>query len=331
VSQHVGDLDNAASCVAHEEAAAHLLSILAVEPRAVAHDLHPDFHSTRHALALAARWGVPAIAVQHHHAHLAAVLAEHRRGGPLLGLALDGVGLGSDGAAWGGELLRVEGAGFTRLGHLSPLRLPGGDRAAREPWRMAAAALAAAGRGGEIAQRFADEPAARAVTEMLARGRHAPPSSSLGRCFDAAAGLLGVQRHARFEGQAAMRLEGLAEAHGPVAAERALYTLGPAHELGLGALLARLADEPDPGRGAALFHATLVEALADWVEGAARQSGLRSVAGAGGCFLNAILARGLRKALAARGLELLEAGVVPPNDGGIALGQAWVAQRTLEG
>jgi hydrogenase maturation protein HypF len=211
------------------------------------------------------------------------------------------------------------------MGRLRPLLLPGGDRAAREPWRMAAAALARAGRPGEIAARYADEPAARTVAAMLASGANAPPTSSMGRCFDAAAGLLGVQRRARFEGQAAMRLEGLAAAHGPVAPRQDLYAIGA--ELDLGPLLEHLADETDAGRGAALFHATLVEALADWIDAAVRATGVRRVAAAGGCLLNAILARGLHDALARRGLALLQACAAPPNDGGIALGQAWVAQR----
>ncbi len=331
VSQHIGDLDNAPTCAALEEAAAHLVAILGVEPEVVVHDLHPDFFSTRHAAQLAAHWRVPLRAVQHHHAHVAAVAAEHRVGGPILGLALDGVGMGSDGAAWGGELLYVRGARCERLGRLRPLRLPGGDRAAREPWRMAAAALSLAGRGAEITRRFAGEPAARTVAMMLARPFNAPETSSMGRWFDAAAGLLGVSRRMAFEGQAAMLLEGFAERHGAVAHDASLYAINAANELDLTPLVCRLADERDIGHGAALFHATVVAALADWVTRAAEALDLTAVAGGGGCFLNAILARGLRRSLAWQRIDFLEAQSVPPNDGGLALGQAWVARCAIDG
>jgi len=327
VSQHIGDLDNAPTCSSLVDAVEHLCSILAIEPKIVAHDLHPDFFSTRHAARLARRFEARLLGVQHHHAHVAAVLAEHGEAGPTLGLALDGVGLGNDGGAWGGELLRVDGARFERLGHLRPLRLPGGDVAAREPWRMAAAALACCDRSAEIERRFHDEPAASTVAAMLARGVNAPETSSMGRYFDAAAGLLGVRRRMAFEGQAAMLLEGLADRNGEVAADPALFAVTASRQLDLTALLARLADETDPGFGAALFHATLVAALAEWVSSAAQACGIGKVACAGGCFLNAILARGLRAALAARGITMLEAMAVPPNDGGLSLGQAWVAIR----
>ncbi|HEX9302698.1 MAG TPA: carbamoyltransferase HypF [Casimicrobiaceae bacterium] len=325
VSQHIGDLDNAPTCTMLMETVDHLVSILGVEPEVVAHDLHADFFSTRHAARLAARWNVPARGVQHHHSHIAAVLAEHRRAGPVLGLALDGVGLGTDGAAWGGELLHVDGARCVRVGRLAPLRLPGGDRAAREPWRMAAAALARGNMGAAIASRFADEPAAGAVATMLARGFNAPETSSMGRWFDAAAGLLGVRRRMAFEGQAAMLLEGVAERHGPVAPDCSLYTIDAANELDLTALALRLADERDAGFGAALFHATLVRALADWVTHTTEALDLTTVACGSGCFLNAILSRTLAATLAARNLTVLEARDVPPNDGGLSLGQAWVA------
>jgi hydrogenase maturation protein HypF len=329
LSQHVGDLDNAPTCHALEQTIEHLAAVLDVRPAVVAHDLHPDFFSTRLAARLATRWGAQLVGVQHHHAHVAAVLAEHRRDAPTLGLALDGVGLGDDGSAWGGELLLVDGARSQRLGRLQPLRLPGADRAAREPWRMAAAALWRAGRGDEIATRFADEPAARMVATMLVRNVNAPETSSAGRWFDAAAGLLGVVRRSAFEGQAAMLLEGLAAAHGEVAADDAAYVLTADGALDLTPLVARLAEGDDPGFGAALFHATLVAALTEWLARASRATGTATVALGGGCFLNAILAAGLRRDLHARGLQVLEAQLAPPNDGGLALGQAWVARRVL--
>jgi hydrogenase maturation protein HypF len=160
---------------------------------------------------------------------------------------------------------------------------------------------------------------------MLARGFNAPETSSMGRWFDAAAGLLGVRRRMAFEGQAAMLLEGLAERHGAVAPDCSLYAINAANELDLTALALRLADERDADYGAALFHATLVRALADWVTHAAETLDLTTVACGGGCFLNAILSRTLTSTLAARNLTVLEARDVPPNDGGLSLGQAWVA------
>jgi hydrogenase maturation protein HypF len=323
LSQHIGDLDNVPAARALEEAACHLLQVLDVTPSIVAHDLHPDFHSTRFAAAFAREHGVAAIGVQHHHAHIAAVAAEHGVPGPLLGLALDGVGLGSDGGAWGGELLRVDGAQAMRLGHLRELPLPGGDRAALEPWRMAAAALHLLGRGADIARRF-DRPAAATVARMLERRVHCPLTSSAGRWFDAAAGLLGVRATSSFEGQAPMLLEGLAGRAGAVAPLDGGWRIdqGVLDPL---ALLAWLAEGREPAHGAAVFHATLAAALADWTVQAARAQGLDTVAVGGGCFANRILACALRRRLEEAGLRVLEARQAPPNDGGIALGQAAVA------
>ena len=196
--------------------------------------------------------------------------------------------------AWGGELLYVDGARCERLGRLAPLRLPGGDRAAREPWRMAAAALARAGRGDEIARRFADEPAATPVAAMLARGFNAPETSSMGRWFDAAAGLLGVQAtHGvrRPGGDAARRPRRAPRAGGR--GPRALRDHGGQRARPDAADRCAWRTERDAAFGAALFHATLVAALADWVTRAAEALDLTTVAGGGGCFLNAILARGL--------------------------------------
>jgi hydrogenase maturation protein HypF len=324
LSPHIGDLDNVASCEALDEAALHLLDILKVEPAACAHDLHPDFYSTRFAASFARERGIPAIGVQHHHAHIAAVCAEHRIAIPVIGIALDGVGHGTDGAAWGGELLRVGHESFRRMGSLRPLQLPGGDRAAREPWRVAASLLHAMGRDKAIAKRFKRKGVG-LVTEMLAKRVNCPETTSAGRWFDGAAALLGVREMNAFEGQAAMQLEALAQAYGPVAPDLSAFRIEAEGNIDLLPLAGRLADLRDPGFGAALFHATLVEALAQWAQAAAAREGLSTVALGGGCFVNAILTRGLRNRLEAMGLRVLEAHQAPANDGGIALGQAWVA------
>jgi len=317
VSQHVGDLDTPAAVAFLEETLRQMVSLLEIAPVAVACDLHPDFPSTR----LAHRLGLPVWPVQHHHAHIAALAAEHGIDGPLLGLSLDGFGLGPDGAAWGGELLYVDGARYARLGHLAPLPEPGGDRAAREPWRMAAAALHALGRGDEIEYRFTAEKLAGPVRQLLTRGVACQPTSSAGRLFDAAAGLLDVSHHQSFEGEAATRLEAL------VASTNIMpdgWRIADGM-LDLLPLLGRLADGVTPDEGAALFHGTLIAALTEWAAGAAAPRGLRRVALGGGCFLNKVLTEGLVSGLAARGVTALVARAVPPTDGGLSLGQAFVA------
>lgn len=329
LSQHIGDLDNAPSRAALEEAAAHLQRVLDIAPQAIAHDLHPDFFSTELALGLARALGVPAFGVQHHHAHIAAVAAEQRWEGPLLGIALDGVGHGDDGDAWGGELLAVDGAQFQRLGHLRPLPLPGGDRAAREPWRMAAAVLHRLGRDAEIADRFKAQPAAPVIWQMLRNDLRCPQTTSAGRWFDAAAGLLCVRDVMAYEGQAAILLEALAAQRPDVQPDAALFRIDADGVLDLLPLAARLADEPDAAHGAALFHATLALALSDWAARAAQAQGLRTVALGGGCFLNAVLTDALTRHFTGRGLNVLTARQAPPNDGGLALGQAWIARHLL--
>jgi len=322
VSQHIGDLDNRPTCLALEETAMHLLDVLDIEPAVVGCDLHPDFESTRLAERLAADRGLPLMRVQHHHAHVAAVMAEHRLARPVLGLALDGVGLGPDGSAWGGELLRVGIDGFERLGHLAPIALPGGDRAAREPWRVAAAALHALGRGEEIPRRFGN-PAAPAVRQMLEQGVRCPGTTSAGRWFDAAAGLLGLKEVMRYEGQAAMLLEGLAAAYGAVDPAPDVR-LSDDLVLDLLPLLGRLADTNDARLGAALFHSTLAWGLAQWVAAAAARTGIEDVVLSGGCFMNRVMAIDVGRRLAIAGFTVHEACELPPNDGGIAAGQAWV-------
>jgi hydrogenase maturation protein HypF len=323
LSPHIGSLDNAETCRALEEAVEHLQSILHIAPERIACDLHPDFPSSRLATAYAAERGLPCIAVQHHHAHIAAVVAEHGLREPVLGLALDGIGLGADGGIWGGELLRVDGANFERLGHLRPLPLPGGDRAAREPWRLAVAVLHLLGRDDEIVHRFGAR--ATITQQMLERRINTPETSSAGRLFDAAAALLGVCEINDYEGQAAMELEALAHRQSPAAPLADGFHLSDNGVLDLLPLLAWLADGVEPGAGAASFHAMLALALSEWLHWAGGKSDIRHVALGGGCFLNRLLTAQLRTRLETTGWRVFTAHQAPPNDGGLSLGQAWVA------
>jgi hydrogenase maturation protein HypF len=330
VSQHIGDLDHAGTRQMLGETVDYLVDILDVQPQAVAHDLHPDFYSTQFAQAYAAKRDLPVFAVQHHHAHIAAICAEHRFTEPVLGLAMDGVGLGADGSAWGGELLRVAGTQYERLGHLAPITMPGGDRAAREPWRMAAAALHDMNRADEIARRFPDQAGAEMVTDMLQRKINCVATSSMGRWFDAAAGLLGVREIQSYEGQAAMLLEGLAERHGKVVPLALGYIHTAQNDLDFRPLLAKLADCKDAPYGAALFHATLAEGLCAWLQRAAGRTGIKHIALGGGCFLNNILTQALTDSLTVHGLNVLTAQQLPPNDGAISFGQASIALQQIK-
>lgn len=334
-----GDLGEAQACRALEASLCDLAARAQAAGRpvaALAHDLHPDFFSSRIAVALAAEWGLPVLAVQHHHAHIAVVLAEHGIEQPVIGLALDGVGLGSDGTAWGGELLQVGPQNWQRLGQLWPLPLPGGDKAAREPWRMAAAALQELGRGDEIEARFAPRVGAglaRGVQRMLAARLNSPPSSSTGRWFDAAAGALGLSVRQAHEAEAAIALEQLAARH--LAARGAVAPLPQGRvdakgRLDLRPLLARLLGPVEPAEAAAWFHLALAQALADWATDAAQARGLGIVALGGGCFFNALLRERLLELLQARGLRVLQPRSSGCGDAGLALGQAWAAQRRLQ-
>jgi hydrogenase maturation protein HypF len=329
VSQHIGDLNHAGARLMLDETVAHLCHILDVQPQAVTHDLHPDFYSTQFAQAYAGKHGLPIYPVQHHHAHIAAICAEHHVTEPVLGLALDGVGLGTDGHAWGGELLRVTGSSFERLGHLAPLLMPGGDRAAREPWRMAAAVLFDLNRVDEITGRFPAQTGSETVKGMLQRQLNCVATTSMGRLFDAGAGLLGVSEIQGYEGQAAILLEGLATQHGLVAPLAQGYTITAEGNLDFRPLLAVMVDCNDAAYGAALFHATIAEGLAAWVLRSAEQNKIFKVALGGGCFLNNLLTEAIVENLSAKGMNVLTARQLPPNDGGISFGQASIALQHI--
>ena len=331
VSPHIGNLDNADNCRTLEQTASELMQLLEIRPAHIACDLHPDFHGSRFARELAERFSVPLHPVQHHHAHIAAVMAEHGCTGPVLGLALDGVGHGWDGRPRGGELLRVDAQGMVPVGELAPLPLPGADRAAKEPWRMAVAVLHRLGRADLIAQRFAAEPALEAVLTMLDRDFNCPATTSMGRVFDAAAGLLGLCHQQSYEAQAPMLLEALAARAGTVAtaARHRIENRANALTLDLLPLLEQLTQTRSAEQAASAFHSGLIAAICDWVQQAAAEQGLQRIVLGGGCFLNLILRDGLVRQLQASGLEVLQPLRLPANDAAISLGQAWAVRMQV--
>ncbi len=336
-----GDLRDAQACNALEASARRLRAQSKQPVVAIAHDLHPDFYSSRLALALADEWQVEAIGVQHHHAHIGAVMAEHALEEPAIGLALDGVGLGSDGAAWGGELLWVAPTSWKRLGHLWPLALPGGDVAAREPWRMLTSAMHAMGRSAELELRLTpalQAPAVRTLRSMLDKQLNCPKSTSAGRWFDAAAAALGLRLYQQEEAEAAMALEQQASAWfnaaNPLNSDMVQcddVDTTVAAQLDIRPLLARLLDWPATAdavpAAAAWFHLTLAHALADWAAHAARQTQCGAVCLGGGCFMNTILTQHVTRRLQSHGLRVYRPQANTCGDAGLALGQAWVVTQ----
>ena len=347
VSQYIGDLDNPDNCRYLEETISHLCELFDIDVEQVACDLHPDFYSSRFAQNLAAQKQIPLISVQHHHAHAAAVAAEHRVQGRYLALTLDGLGVGCDGELWGGELLSVDSGYMTRLGHFTPLALPGGDKASREPWRLALALLLEQGQTTDALERYGDQPGYSILAQMIEGKINCPLTSSAGRLFDAAASLLGICHHNSFEAEAAMKLESAASlfdrketsfdrkeartehicVNGQ--SETGLYQLDANLQLNFKPLLLKLSQAelaPLPAeQGAALFHQILIEGLTDWCRAAVDKTGIDKIVLSGGCFLNQRLSQGLKTALKKEGLQVFGANRLPPNDSGLAQGQAWVA------
>jgi hydrogenase maturation protein HypF len=316
VSPHIGDIDNAQTIDVLHDTIERWLNYLAVTPECVACDLHPDFYTTQ----LARQLGKPTQAVQHHHAHLAAVVAEHQIQQPCLGLILDGYGYGEQGEALGGELLLYQAPTVEHLGCLRPLPLPGGAQAAKEPWRMGMSVLQQLDKLTDVLARYTHQPLAAQVMALLQQQLYCPPSSSAGRLFDAASSLLGVCHVNRYEGQAAMRLESLVT-EPVVLTEGWRRTLTQLDVLPLMAHLLHC----DSVTGANVFHGTLAAALADWLLLWARQSCVNLVVLAGGCMVNQPLVTALRAHCQQAGLTVLLPERLPPNDGGLCLGQAWLA------
>lgn len=330
LSPHVGDLDNLRAFEGFRESISHLSKTLEIAPVAVAHDRNPEYLSTRWALEES---GLPAIAVQHHHAHVAAVLAEHGLDETVVGIAIDGTGFGGDGTVWGGEILVASLRGFERRWHLPQVVLPGGDRAAREPWRMAVAWLHRLyGRGlFDLEIPFLDavpRDRVRRLVSAIESGFGWPLTSSCGRLFDAVAALVGLRLETSFEGQAAMELEALAALE-----ERAEDSLAPESPRAVDDVVRDVVEAIQRGRAlpsiAAGFHLGLADALSGTAASIAKESGLSRVALGGGSFQNRILLSRVASRLEAQGLDVLAPIEVPANDGGLALGQAAIASATI--
>lgn len=327
LSQHIGDLAHPAAFRFFEEAIAHLQRLTGATPRAVAHDHHPDYRATRWALDR----GLLPVAVQHHHAHVAACMAEHGRTGPVFGAVFDGTGYGTDGGLWGGEILVADLAGFRRVAHLRALALPGGEAAIREPWRVALAALLDAGEPLDSLSRI-DPQRVRAVRGVLEAGIASPRASGAGRWFDAVAALCGVRDAVSYDGQAALELEAVARGRAEAYAFELVPRPGGCAEIDLRPAICAIVADLRRGAAAAQvsarFHETLAAAVARAC-GRARSDGNGSspstVALSGGCFQNRRLAERTRSWLEREGFEVLEHRRVPPNDGGLSFGQAAVA------
>ena len=323
LSQHIGGLDNAEAIRFQRETVTHLCSILDVTPDYAACDLHPDFRSVR----LAETLDLPLIRVQHHVAHIAAVAAEHHLAGPVTGLALDGHGYGPAGAIWGGERIDLDGAEWAHKGGLRPLPLAGGDKAAREPWRMGIGALHQAAREDLARALFASHPMAEKLISLFGLGMRVGLTSSMGRLFDAGAAIAGLRLVQHYEGQAAMEFEAMVSAPEVLADG---YSLAGG-QLDFMPLLVHLAENRLTGAEAAnLFHGTLIAGLAEWIATTRSPQDQGRVVLSGGCIMNRVLTEGLVNRLGPQGLAVFLPRVAPANDGGIALGQVAFARHVIK-
>lgn len=339
--QHVGDLDHPASLAFYEESIAHLKTVFKVEPSAIACDLHPEYFSTRWAQA---QPGMPIVSVQHHHAHLASVLAENNHAGRAVGIILDGTGYGTDSTIWGGELLAGDASGFERSAWLETVPMPGGEQAVREPWRMAVAWLNAA--LGDLwlrlplpICRLVPESHLRAVSTLANSGEGTSLTSSCGRLFDAVSAILGIRMSVSYEAQAAIELETCAARWQvpPLDASRCDAPVerrsGDGGSLDGRSLVAEVVDQVVRGvsieKIAHEFHKSVARLFVGAAISVCRAHDLHTVALSGGCFQNRVLLEMTCRLLEQRGLTVLTHSLVPTNDGGLALGQIVIADQRL--
>jgi hydrogenase maturation protein HypF len=340
LSHHMGDLDYYEAYRAFVRDVGLYEELFAVRPEIFVHDLHPDYATTRFAQERAAEQGSKLLPVQHHHAHMASCMAEHGLDEPVIGVSFDGTGFGTDGAVWGGEFLVGDYRHFRRAAHLRYVRMPGGDQAIREPWRMALAHLADAQVPNHPLKARLLHVRLRAIERMLERGFRAPLTSSAGRLFDAVASLAGVRDHVSYEGQAAVELEWLASRAAPAGAYpfvvepvRAEELAKPLFLIDTRPLIAAVAEEASRAVDATLiasrFHGALVAIIAEVCGRLREATSLSAVTLSGGVFLNALLTSEACARLRADGFRVYRHRLVPPNDGGLSLGQLAIAAAAL--
>ena len=332
LSQHLGDLKNLAAFDFFKEAVHHFLALFEGAPQLVVHDLHPHYLSSQWALEAS---GLTTLAVQHHHAHLAACLAENQHLGTAIGVILDGTGYGTDGTIWGGEVLVGDLTGFERYAFLEPMPLPGGELAIREPWRTAVGYLNRAFAGQVPTLDFLQGHDWQPVAEIAGRGLNSPLTSSCGRLFDAVAAMAGGRSVINYEGQAAIELMYVGGRLGDRAYSVELTETEAGRMMMVSPLLRQVVADLQAGLSLAAisqtFHRTLIDLLALTVQQAATDRGLTTVALSGGVFANRLVLHGLEERLRQAGCTVLTHALLPSGDGGLALGQAMIGRYHLTG
>jgi hydrogenase maturation protein HypF len=331
LSHHIGDLDHYEAYRSYVDTIAHLEQLFGFEPEVLAHDLHVDYGSSRYAREHRA---AVKLGVQHHHAHVASCMAEHGLDEPVIGVAFDGTGYGTDGAVWGGEFFTGDYRAFRRGAHLRYVAMPGGDQAIREPWRMAVAHLEDAGCDLAALCDRVGRSAVSSVLQQVARGFNAPMTSSVGRLFDAVAALAGVRHRVSYEGQAAIELEALASDVGADGIYPFDIHAGSSLVIDTRPMIVQVVEDVRKGCSAAVigrrFHSTLVEMIANTCSRLADTSGVRTVVLSGGVFMNVLLTTETVKRLTHEGFRVYRHERVPTNDGGLCLGQIAIAAAWRE-
>ena len=337
MSQHVGDMENLETFHFFELTVSHLKKILEVEPHVIGYDLHPDYLTTKYTKNQAK---LPSVGIQHHHAHIVSCMAEHGLTREVIGIAMDGTGLGTDGQIWGGEFFLADLCSFTRIAHLNYIPLPGGDMAARHPWRMGLIYLYRA-YGQDLFGlpipfvRKLNKKQADLIISMSEKGLNSPMTSSCGRLFDAVSAILGIRTSIAYEGQAAIELEMCQTRNVPgtysfsVQHHGDVWTLDPIDTIK--EIVSDIIEGESRGKISARFHNTLIEMFARVATEISENTGLKDVVLSGGAFQNATLLSGLTLALKKGGLNVYSHRLVPTNDGGLALGQAICAAMVFSG